>query len=121
MMTATTSQRDNHLVMTLQGDIIGAESERLRTALAKAIGQAKRGSGVILDMNGVPMISTSALGALVAGYAMTRQKGCHLAVVGAGRKVLGVLGVLELKGVFRMYESMDDALRSLNETSPQST
>jgi anti-sigma B factor antagonist len=98
------------LVVVLKGeaDIEGAAlMERQLLAVA-----ARKPSKLVLDLSGVTMISSIAMGVLVQLRHGIRAQGGDVVLAGAGGIVLDSLKRAQLDRVFTLLPSTDDALRS---------
>ncbi|MBU3742136.1 MAG: STAS domain-containing protein [Candidatus Kapabacteria bacterium] len=100
---------DRATVLTLRGQFIGGdETDALRTALAACNKDA--GTTVVLDMAGVTYVNSSCIGVLLAAHAHASRKQGSIVIAGADDAVRDVFTITKMHLVFRMYETLQDAL-----------
>ena len=68
---------------------------------------------LVLDLAAVPAIDSCGLGAMVAGFVSARRRGGGLKLVNASRHHLHLLAVTKLITVFELFDSEEEAVRSL--------
>ena len=110
-MQIRSSHRDGVAVLSLDGDVLGGpDGSALHDALAAA-----RGDGplqAIVDLSGVRFMNSSGLGMLVGALTSARNTGGDLRLADVGDRVLAILQVTQLDGVFQRFDSVDDAVAS---------
>lgn len=98
-------------VVTASGEIDVATAPPLRDRL-----QAMTSSGkatVVVDLLGVTFLDSTALGVLVGALKRCRETGGDLPLVITEPRILKVFEITGLTGVFPIYGSVDDAVRSV--------
>jgi anti-sigma B factor antagonist len=102
---------DNVYVIELSGKIMGgAESEDFRELLYHAINEDI--VNVVVDLTGADWMNSSGLGMLISGLTTMRSGGGDLYLVGLSDSIRRPLEVTRLDGVFRMFDTLDDAINS---------
>lgn len=111
-MTLAARQRDDIHVFDAAGKItIGAGAVRLREGVLTALEAGAR--KLVLDMARVTTVDSSGIGALVSAYSATADCGGRLALCRLPPKVLEILQVTQLIGVFEVYASEREALEGM--------
>lgn len=87
-------------------DFLSAGEARQRFVEAVANGQR----ALVVDLGDVQFIDSSGLGALIGGLKAARQAGGDLRIARAGEQARMVLSLTSLDRVFRLYDTVDEAL-----------
>jgi anti-sigma B factor antagonist len=105
-------QRDDVRVFEPTGKItIGAGAVALREAVLAALDGGER--KIVLDMGRVTTVDSSGIGALVSAYSSAANAGARLALCRVPPKVLEILHVTQLIGVFELFDGEREALAAL--------
>lgn len=115
-LEVATGYRDDLVVLTLHGelDIYTVPSFRRDTA---SIAHAH--AGVVLDLDGVTLLDSSGLGAIVALRHRIGEGGGVVAIASTSRPVLRVFEVTGLLGTFPVGDDVDAAIRALGATNAE--
>jgi anti-sigma B factor antagonist len=105
----STREGGGHVVVVLCGELDMAAAAGVAAALAAA---AARQPHVNVDLAGVRFIDASGVAALVRGRNQARHAGGELLLAAPGHRVLRVLALTRLIGVFPVHASVDEAARS---------
>lgn len=98
-------------VLTLTGRLtVSDEPALLKTEVADAIRRGAR--NVLLDLSDVSYIDSTRIGELIASHITVTRQGGRLKLLGTPPRVLELLAVAALDGVFESFDSLDDALQS---------
>jgi stage II sporulation protein AA (anti-sigma F factor antagonist) len=97
------------VLVRMSGEIDIASTEFVAEAIRAAIVPPRR--LVLIDLSAVTFCSSAGLGNLVEARQLATQHGIDLALVGVGRPVDRPLSITGLGGQFRIYASVEDALR----------
>lgn len=100
-------------VVALRGELDVAHAPGVASQLTTAV--TVYGPWVVVDMRGLEYIGSAGLGVLVRVLKWTRAKGGDLPLAapqGMVRKILAVTGLI---GVFSVYSSVEQAVRSAEE------
>lgn len=103
---------DGVSVVALDGRIVlGEETSSLRDKVKSLVGEGKK--TVVLNMNGVTMIDSSGLGALVAAYTSAKAGGATLRLCNLGAHFNQLLQMTRLLTVFEVSDTEADAVRAM--------
>jgi anti-anti-sigma factor len=107
----------NIAVLTLSGRLTVNDSPGLlKEAVADAV---RRGAAhVVLDLSDVRYIDSTRLGELIAAHITVSRHGGRLKLAGTPDRVVELLTLAGLGGVFERFGSVDEAERSLNALEP---
>ena len=83
----------------------------LKDAVAAAVGDGSR--HVLLDLSGVRYIDSTRLGEIIAAHITVSRQGGRLKLVGTPDRIVELLEIAGLGGIFERYASADDAKKSL--------
>lgn len=110
-MQITEQQIDDAIVLVLKGRLTVSDAPGLlKTAAAgAAAGPARL---VLIDLADVPYIDSTRLGELITSHISVARQGKRLALLRPPARILELLSLAGLAGVFATYDSVDDALRS---------
>ncbi len=110
-MRIETKDKDNGAVLHPDGKIIGDGVPQFKQAVEECIN-----SGVdwlIIDLDQVPLMDSSALGTVIAAFLKLQKKNGKLALVNAQSSILDVLAITKLNSLFEVHENMQSALESV--------
>ena len=106
--------RDNVAILDISGEIIGDARFDLNAAIQKEI-DANR-TGLILNLEEVPMMDSVGLGMLVAAYTSLTRNDAKMVLLNVGRSVRYLLTITKLDQVFEKYDDEEEALESFKQT-----
>jgi len=108
--------RDDLVIVTLRGelDIYTVPVFRRETA---SVGV--NGGVVVIDMDGVTLLDSSGLGAVVALRARARGGGGMVAIASTSRPVLRVFEVTGLRATFPIGDDVDAAAQAIENFPPE--
>lgn len=99
-------------VIELAGRLtINDQPGQLKDAVATAVGGGAR--HVLLDLSGVRYIDSTRLGEIIAAHITVSRQGGRLKLVGTPDRIVELLEIAGLGGVFERYDSADDAKQGL--------
>lgn len=90
------------------GDLDVTTSAELRTAIQHASATA----GVVIDLDAVTFIDSTALGVLIAGQKRLEREGLELRLVVSSPSILRIISITGLDGLFTICSSVSDATTS---------
>ena len=108
----TSHKVSDNLILTLHNEIINFEV----TTTIKDIMLLEVHGGchnVVLDLNSVRYMDSSGLGVLLFGKRLTGDNEGNLCLVGVAAPIQFMLSITKLLNVFRIYDTVEDALKSL--------
>ncbi|WP_305783591.1 STAS domain-containing protein [Symbioplanes lichenis] len=94
-------------VVRVRASLDAAVTGQLRTVLARA---AEAHPHLVVDLAGVPMLDTAALGALVRAHRAARRHDGTVCLAGASRVVITVLHTMHVDGLFPLFDDCAEAL-----------
>lgn len=69
---------------------------------------------VLLDLSGVHYIDSTRLGEIIAAHVTVTRRGGHLRLVGTPDRILDLLAIAGLDGVFERFATTEEASRQLS-------
>lgn len=101
-------------VVALRGEVLGEDGLKLRSALEHAIdGSERETPSLIVVIDEVRRMDSSALGALVYAQSHARTRGGRMAVVGGTSDIARLLELSQLTAVLERFPDLQSALASL--------
>jgi anti-sigma B factor antagonist len=107
-MQIDVTQDDGTHIAALNGVLDDNGREAFESVLHPLI--TERGGRVVLDLSGVPRITSSGLGLLVTLVARANTKGANVVLAAATPFVESVIGVTRLDQFFTMAPTIDKAM-----------
>jgi anti-anti-sigma factor len=107
-------------VLDLHGILAGAAATELLETTVRRLAVASS-RPLVLNLEDVPSIDASGIGALVTAYGSVHRRGGTLRLAGVGRRVRTLLLVCRLVGVFELFDSVDDAVANGSGSGPGSS
>lgn len=103
-------QVNGHTVVELSGRLtVTDEPGKVKQAVANAVERGAR--KVLMDLSGVRYIDSTRLGELIAAHIMVSRQGGRLTLVGTPDRILELLEIAGLDGVFELYKSVEEAIK----------
>ncbi len=112
-MFETSISQFNTPILRGNGKIIGNAVDVLRHEMKTQIEQ--RGGHLILDLTNVPLLDSSALGAIVSTLQALKKSDGKLVLLNPQEAVLNVLAVTRLDTVFEIYRDEADAINAFSQ------
>ncbi|MDE0042759.1 MAG: STAS domain-containing protein [Candidatus Poribacteria bacterium] len=112
-MFETTMSQYNTPILRANGKIIGNAVEALRREMRTQIEQG--GRHLILDLTDVPLLDSSALGAIIATLQALKKSDGKLVLLNPQEAVLNVLAVTRLDTVLEIYRDEADAVNAFSQ------
>lgn len=109
-LTTTVTSRGSATVLAVHGDIDIATAPVLSEALAGIPAEAS--THLIVDLDGVSFLDSSALAALVGANQALRSAGGTLSVACPKAHLLKIFTMTKLDRVIPLFSSLDEALAS---------
>jgi anti-sigma B factor antagonist len=104
---------DGVAIVALDGRIVlGEETSALREKVKGLLAEGKK--KLVLNMNGVTLIDSSGLGALVAAYSSAKSAGASLHLCNLGSHFNQLLQMTKLLTVFEVSNTEAEAVRSFS-------
>jgi len=109
-MEISTRYRDNIAILDISGEIIGDARFDLNNIIQEQIELGR--TGLIINLEEVPMMDSVGLGMLVAAYTSLTRKGKKMVLLNVGRSVRYLLVVTKLDQIFEKYDDENEAIES---------
>ena len=114
-LEGATGDRDDLVILTLRGELDIYTVPVFRRETGSLPGERS----VIVDMDGVTLLDSSGLGAIVALHAKAADAGAVVAIASTSRPVLRVFEVTGLRGTFPIGDDVDAAIQAIENFSPE--
>lgn len=101
-----------YLLVTINGELVLADSQQIKEEVKKAIEEDKRYQ-VIIDLSGVDFIDSSGLGVLIGWFKTVNQAQGKIAYVGLAEYVKKIISLAKLDKIFPIYSSASEAIAHL--------
>ena len=115
-------QRENGdvAVVELSGRLtINDQAGLLKDAVARAVSHGAR--HVLLDLSGVRYIDSTRLGEIIAAHVTVSRQGGRLKLVATPDRIVELLEIAGLAGIFERFGTIDEARKSLLQGSSAPT
>ena len=109
-MEISTRYSDKVTILDIRGEVIGDARFDLNKAIQEQIDSDI--SGLIINLDEVPMMDSVGLGMLVAAYTSLAKKEKKVALLNVGRSVKYLLVVTKLDQIFEKFDDEDAAIES---------
>jgi anti-sigma B factor antagonist len=113
-MFEITMSRHNTPILRVNGKIIGNTVDALRHEMRTQIEQS--GGHLILDLTNVPLLDSSALGAIIATLQALKKSDGRLVLLNPQQAVQNVLMVTRLDTILEIYQDEADAVNAFSRT-----
>lgn len=101
------------VIFHLKGKLMGGNDAKIMGEnINNLINEGKR--QVIVDMSGLRFVNSTGLGILISNYTTLKKRGGDLKLAAIDDKVSGVLSLTKLNQIFSAYNTVEEALRSIN-------
>ena len=108
-MEIQTRTKDGITIIDLSGNLtIGVSEESLRKTINKLVADGVR--SLIINLENVPMIDSSGIGAMIKSYTSVKEAGGQIRVLKPPRLARQLLSITGLLSVLETFEDEDAAL-----------
>ena len=106
-------RRDGQItVLGLTGRLtVNDQPGLLREAVVAAVQNGAK--HVLLDLSGVHYIDSTRLGEIISAHVTVTRRGGHLRLIATPDRIIELLAIAGLEGVFERYATAEDARRQL--------
>lgn len=112
-MQINMSEKDDVVVLALQGKILGGpEAGAINDKIHENIEKGKK--KIVIDMQGLELMNSSGLGILIAAVTTLKNNNGNLALAHVPERIEHLLKITRLLEVFKMFDSVEDAVAYLN-------
>jgi anti-anti-sigma factor len=110
---STTLQSGKIGVIEVKGSLIGGEeTDELRNAVADFVEQGTK--KLIIDLNKVTYLNSTAIGVLVSAHTTFSKNKGHVKLCGINKNINNIFVITKLTLVFDVSESRDEAVAALS-------
>ena len=107
-MQISERQTNQFTILELSGRLtVNDQPGLLRDTVVEVVQRGAR--AVLLDLSGVQYIDSTRLGELISAHVSLMRQGGSLKLVRAPAKIIELLQVAGLDGVFRCYDTIEEA------------
>src|SRR6187455_1921388 len=111
-MDITQRQTGNIAILTLAGRLtVNDQPGMLKAAVMSAVEAGSR--HVLLDLSGVHYIDSTRLGEIIAAHVTVTRRGGRLRLVGTPERIMELLAIAGLQGVFERFATTEEASQQL--------
>lgn len=103
------------VVIEVAGRVTIGHDAQMRDAIADALASGPK--NILLNMQRVSKLDSSGTGELVAAHTSVAKGGGRLLLVGLSPRVAAVLQITNLLGILELFETVDEALATLDSGS----
>lgn len=108
-LTLQTRREGGAVVIGARGEVTVFTSPALRQELRKAV--AEKPGRLVIDLSETSYIDSSGVATLVEGLKLMQPHRGRLVLAGMNERVRGVFEIARLNSVFRLAETVEEALR----------
>ena len=112
-MKINVSHRDNVIILTPIGKIIGPAVSDLRKTIDEQLANASDSPKILINFADVSMLDSSGLGTLMGTHVSVVRKNGRVAVINVGANIKNLIVRSRLISVFERFDSEDEAIESL--------
>ena len=112
-MKVNVSHRDNVIILTPNGKIIGPAVSDLRKTIDEQLANVSDSPKFLIDFADVSMLDSSGLGTLMGTHVSVVRKNGRIAVINVGANIKNLIVRSRLISVFEHFDSEDEAITSL--------
>jgi len=107
-MKIDVENKDNGAILHLEGKIIGDGVARFKQAIEEQINSNI--NWLILDLSGVPLMDSSALGTIIMAFLRLKERKGKIVLLYAQKSILEILNITKLNSLFEIYDNMQMAI-----------
>lgn len=112
-MKINVSHRDDVIILTPNGKIIGPAVSDLRKTIDEQLANVSDSPKFLIDFTDVSMLDSSGLGTLMGTHVSVVRKNGRIAVINVGANIKNLIVRSRLISVFEHFDSEDEAIASL--------
>ena len=111
-MTLQVQESDGGAVFAVGGRLMHeGDSHFFRERLEEVLRRGKQ--WIVLDLSGVQGMSSTGLGILISAHRILQERGAAFKLAHLSDKVRSVLQITRLNSVFEIFESVEEAVKSV--------
>lgn len=108
----TTTREPNISILHIEGKIIGNTADTFQRTIERQLEEGSR--KLVVNLMDVPLIDSSALGAIILTVQGFRESGGKLVLLNPQRAVRDILEVTHLTSVLEIYDTEESALAAFS-------
>ena len=109
-LTLDLSRTQGIAVVRCRGRVtFGKEADELTRVILSLLNETQR---IVLNFGWIEYIDSTGLGVLVASWISARNRGAEIKLAALGPKVQTVLATARVDKLFKVYDSVDEAIKS---------
>lgn len=113
-MIVNIREREGITIHDIEGKIIGPDSFKLKEVIDERIkSQPEGGARILLNLEKVPAMDSSGLGAIIAMHTSVQRKNGRIALLNAGKGIRSIIVMAKLMNMFDRYDNEDEAITAL--------
>lgn len=100
-------------VIKVEGKLVGGleNSEKCHDCFGETLRSGTK--RIIIDLSGAPWANSQGIGMLIGAYTSAKNAGAELVLADVSSRIRDVLDVTKLSLLFRMFSTVDEAVKSL--------
>lgn len=111
-MSYSSSEKNGVTIIALSGKIMGGpEATEINDKIHELIDSG--GKKIIIDLSAVDWMNSSGLGILIAAITTLKNNGGALSLTHVSERIMNLLKITKLSGVFSIYPDIDSALSEM--------
>lgn len=112
-MNFTAKERDNVVILTLEGEMVGGPDATLLTEKLRDLINSNKNK-IVVDLNQVNYMNSSGLGILIAGLTTVRNSGGDLKLLHLAKRLVDLIKITKMDRVFAIFDDEDKAIDSFS-------
>jgi len=112
-MNFTAKERENVVILTLEGEMVGGPDATLLTEKLRDLIN-KNKNKIVVNLNQVNYMNSSGLGILIAGLTTVRNSGGDLKLLHLAKRLVDLIKITKMDRVFAIFDDEDKAIDSFS-------
>ncbi len=108
----TTTRAQNVSILHIEGKIIGSTADTFQEAMERQLAKGNR--NLVVELMNVPLIDSSALGAIILTLQGFQKSGGKLVLLNPQQAVRDILEVTHLASVLEIYDTEESAISAFS-------
>ncbi|MBC8235229.1 STAS domain-containing protein [bacterium] len=115
-MIVNIREREGITIPDIEGKMVGPESLKLKEIVNERLKSLPEyGIRILLNLEKVPAIDSSGLGAIIAMYTSVKRQNGSMALLNAGKSIRSIIVMAKLMNLFERYDNEDEAIAALKD------
>jgi len=112
-MNFTAKERENVVILTLEGEMVGGPDATLLTEKLRDLINSNKNK-IVVNLNQVNYMNSSGLGILIAGLTTVRNSGGDLKLLHLAKRLVDLIKITKMDRVFAIFDDEDKAIDSFS-------